>query len=202
VPAPAAGKRPQRRGAARGARSSRRDPAGATIRCFVALQPDEAARDRLDALAGEQLESHAPARRMRRENLHLTLAFIGALPGERAQQVASELTLLRAEEFDWALDAVGAFAGARVLWAGGNSEPLRLLAERARRLLDSLAVPFDRKPFVPHVTLLRNLRRDALAAAGGPIDPPILWRVGAPVLLQSSTDAQGTRYTAVAAGSG
>ena len=47
-------------------------------RCFVALQPDEAALDRLDRLAGEEHARFPSARRVRRENLHLTLAFIGA----------------------------------------------------------------------------------------------------------------------------
>jgi 2'-5' RNA ligase len=139
---------------------------------------------------------------MRRENLHLTLAFVGSLPCEIARRLAARLAALPAEAFDWMLDEVGAFGGARVLWAGGSSPPLQALADRSRRLLDELAVPFDRKPFVPHVTLLRKLPRDALRQAGGPIEPPIAWRVGAPVLLVSATGAQGTRYTAMSAGNG
>jgi 2'-5' RNA ligase len=55
---------------------------------------------------------------------------------------------------------------------------------------------------VPHVTLLRKLPRDALRQAGGPIEPPIAWRVGAPVLLVSATGVQGPRYTAMSAGNG
>lgn len=161
------------------------------------MQPDDDARDRLDALAREQQARFAPSRRMRRENLHLTLAFIGGLPRAIAHRLAAQLALQPADAFDWMLDEIGAFAGARVLWAGGPSQPLQEMADRSRQLLDQLAVPFDRKPFVPHVTLLRSLPRDALRRAGGPIEPPILWRVGAPVLLASITEAQGTRYTPV-----
>ena len=168
-----------------------------TIRCFVALQPDEAARERLDQLAREQQARFPAARRMRRENVHLTLAFIGALEAELAQQVAARLAAEPFAPFDWTLDAIGAFAGARVLWAGGSSAQLEALAARARRLLDDLTVPFDRKPFVAHVTLLRNVPREAARDAAHAIEPPILWHAGAPVLLESRIDVQGLRYTPV-----
>ena len=130
-------------------------------RCFVALQPDEAALDRLDRLAGEEHARFPSARRVRRENLHLTLAFIGALEADRARLVAAALAGQTATPFDWLLDSVGAFAGARVLWVGGADAQLEALAARARALLDELAVRFDRKPFVAHVTLLRDLPRAA-----------------------------------------
>ena len=174
-------------------------PAARTIRCFVALQPDEAARERLDQLARRQHGRFPGARRVRRENLHLTLAFVGALEAGRARQVAAGLAAAPKAPFDWTLDAVGAFGGARVLWAGGSHEDLDQLAERVRRILDSLGVPYDRKAFVAHVTLLRKLPREAVREAVHPIEPPILWHAGAPVLLQSRTDAQGTRYLPVAA---
>jgi RNA 2',3'-cyclic 3'-phosphodiesterase len=174
--------------------------AASTVRCFVAVQPDEAARGRLDRLAGEQHACFPSARRMRRENLHLTLAFIGALPRELALQVAARLAAEPSDEFDWALDATGAFGGARVLWVGGSSEALQALAERSRRLLDELGVRYDRKPFVAHVTLLRQVPRESARLATGPVEPPIVWHVSAPVLLQSTTDGDGIRYTPLAAG--
>ncbi len=167
-------------------------------RCFVALQPDEAALDRLDRLAGEEHARFPSARRVRRENLHLTLAFIGALEADRARLVAAALAGQTATPFDWLLDSVGAFAGARVLWVGGADAQLEALAARARALLDELAVRFDRKPFVAHVTLLRDLPRAAAGDAARRIEPPILWRARAPLLLESRTDAGGVRYLPLA----
>lgn len=167
------------------------------IRCFVALQPDEAALDRLDQLAGEQLSRFPSARRMRRDNLHLTLAFIGALDADRARQVAARLAAEPSTPLDWSLDSVGAFAAARVLWVGGNDARLDALAAQSRRLLDDLGVPFDRKPFVAHVTLLRNVPREAAREATGRLEPPIVWRAGTPVLLESRAGADGIRYLPV-----
>lgn len=173
------------------------DAAAPALRCFVALQPDQAALERLDRLADEQHARFPMARRMRRENLHLTLAFIGALQAERARQVAARLVVEEPSPFDWSLDELGAFAGARVLWVGGAEAQLEALAARSRRLLDELGVRFDRKPFVAHVTLLRNLPREAAGDAARRLEPPILWRAAAPVLLQSTTDADGLRYLPV-----
>lgn len=169
------------------------------IRCFVALQPDQAALDRLDQLACEQQARFPSARRMRRENLHLTLAFIGALDADRARQVAARLAAEPTAPVEWSLDSVGAFAAARVLWVGGNDARLEALAARSRRLLDDLGVPFDRKPFVAHVTLLRNVPREAAREAIRRLEPPIAWHAGPPVLLESSAGAEGIRYLPVRA---
>jgi 2'-5' RNA ligase len=179
-----------------------REGAPPTVRCFVALQPDEAALARLDQLAGEEQARFPSARRMRRDNLHLTMAFIGALEADRARELAEALAAQAPLPFDWSLDSVGAFAGARVLWVGGSDAQLDALAARSRRLLDDLGVHFDRKPFVAHVTLLRDLPRAAAGEAARRIEPPIRWHAGPPVLLESRTDASGVRYLPVAARDG
>lgn len=170
------------------------------MRCFVALWPDDAARGRLDALAHALHERWPHTRRMRRPNLHLTLAFIGELDEDRASNVAAQLAVLAVEPFAWTLEATGAFDGARVLWAGGAADVrLDALAARVRALLDGLRVHYDRKPFAAHVTLLRNLRRADAAGASAAIEPPIAWQVGQPVLVRSITDDAGTRYVTVEA---
>jgi 2'-5' RNA ligase len=167
----------------------------ATVRTFVALWPDEAARDRLCATAQAQKARFPRARPIRCENLHLTLAFIGELDEARAARVAAALEAMPATEFTWTLDRVGAFDRARVLWAAGpDSPPLTDLAGRVRTLLDELRVPYDRKPFVAHVTLLRDVSRDAAREAAKPIEPAIAWQAGRPVLLRSVLRDGHVRY--------
>ncbi len=173
-----------------------------TLRCFVALQPDADARDRLEELARAQHAHFPNARLIRRENLHLTLAFISALDAAAAKQLAEHLAEQTFYPFDWALVAMGGFERARVLWAGSEDARLQAMAARVRRLLDTLDIRYDRKPFVAHVTLLRKLPRDATRTASTRIEPPVLWRAAAPVLLQSMTEPRGTRYRPVAAAGG
>lgn len=165
------------------------------MRCFVALWPDEAARDRLASVAREQQRRFPRSRAMRAENLHLTLAFIGELDEARAAKVAAALEALPFELFEWTLDAVGAFERARVLWAAGpDCAPLAALAQRIRALLDGLHVRYDRKPFVAHVTLLRDLAREDARRAAAPIAPPVAWRTARPQLLHSVTRDGRLRY--------
>ena len=136
---------------------------------------------------------------MRRDNLHLTLAFIGQLDAAVAQQVAAGLAALSIGPFAWTLATIGAFGRSGVLWAGDDDERLGTVAARVRHLLDELGVSYDRKPFVAHVTLLRKLPRAAARDAAAAIEPPIAWRVADVVLLQSTTDAAGSRYSPVTA---
>jgi 2'-5' RNA ligase len=167
----------------------------ATVRCFVALWPDEAARDRLCLAAQAQKTRFPRARQIPCENLHLTLAFIGELDENRAAQVAVALETISIQPFTWMLDRLGAFDRARVLWAAGpDSPPLAELARRVRTLLDELRVPYDRKPFVAHVTLLRDVSRDAARQAAYPIEPPIAWQAGRAVLLRSVLRDGHVRY--------
>lgn len=165
------------------------------MRCFVALWPDDATRERLAAVAREQQRRFPRARAMRADNLHLTLAFIGELDEARAAKVAAALEALSFDSFGWTLDAVGAFERARVLWAAGpDCAPLAALAQRARALLDELRVRYDRKPFVAHVTLLRDLTRDEARRAAALIAPPVAWRADRPQLLQSVQREGRLRY--------
>jgi 2'-5' RNA ligase len=167
------------------------------MRCFLAAWPDAAARERCRALTESLRPQVGHGRVMRAENLHLTLAFIGELPDEFGARVAAECRTLPRVECDWALTEIGFFARPRVLWAGGElSVPLEAIAAGARALLDRLKIAYDRKPFVPHVTLLRDVRSFEGARA---IDPPIPWPIGPVALYRTGRDETGARYFRVEA---
>jgi len=157
-------------------------------RCFIALWPDAQARDQLDALARQLQKEHSGSRRMHPDNLHLTLAFIGPLEEEAARRVAQMLLAVDVAPFCWTLDLYGGFARARVLWAGDQGEPqLATLAHKVRQGLDDLMVAYDRKPFSPHVTLLRDVAHPPAANKC----TPILWHVTGPQLMVSERNANG-----------
>ena len=168
------------------------------MRCFVAAVPDEATQSRLDALVQTLRRRYPRARSTRTENLHLTLAFIGELPAEQAAEVARRLGELHIEPFTWHLTEVGGFARARVVWAGGADEPrLAALAAEVRRILLELHVAHDDRPFVAHVTLLRQV---AAAPAVQAIEA-IAWPIRSVQLMVSEQEAAGpTRYRRLEAG--
>lgn len=164
-------------------------------RCFVALRPDPAAAAALDRLADRLHRQTSGSRRIARDDLHLTLAFIGVLTPECALRIACLLAQHDQAPFCWRIDRLGRFERARVAWAAGpDDRRLSALAADVRHLLDAEAVTYDQRAFVPHVTLLRALPVTTTLPSDA-IDPAIDWVVGAPRLLRSA----GGHYTDVAA---
>lgn len=161
-------------------------------RCFVALWPDPEARVLLARETVELCARCPRARPVAASNLHLTLAFIGALASDRADALARDIDRLAVEATRpiWHVDRLGGFGGAQVAWAGGDAAVLQPIAAAVRALLDHLGIGYDPKPFVPHVTLARRVA----AIAAGSIVPPIRWRIGAPRLVVSAREAGALHY--------
>ena len=124
------------------------------------------------------------------ENLHLTLAFIGEYPN--AEAVMDALSGVTFTPFELALDGVGCFGD---LWWAGLRENAALTAvvRRVRRALAAGGIPFDRKRFSPHITLIRKASRDA---AGIPITPETM-TVRTISLMSSKRGRNGMIYTEV-----
>ena len=99
------------------------------------------------------------------ENLHLTLAFIGEYPN--AETVMDAISGVRFTPFELVLDGVGRFDD--LWWAGlQDSAALVAVVRRVRRALAENEIPFDRKRFSPHITLIRKASRDAAGIAIAP----------------------------------
>ena len=144
---------------------------GAPRRLFLALRFTDAERDELEGIAC------AAAARMRRgtpalrENLHLTLAFLGMCDArtEEAARLAGVAAAEAAGPVSETLGDLGSFSHRRssVIWRGVSGESgLRGLQARIAAELKEQDVPFDDRPFVPHVTLVRG----AAAQQGEDID--------------------------------
>ena len=89
------------------------------------------------------------------ENMHLTLAFIGDYPDPLP--VTEALEAVAFTPFDLALEGLGCYGD--LWWAGvKDSAPLEAVVRRIRRALADNGIPFDRKKFSPHITLIRKAR--------------------------------------------
>lgn len=129
------------------------------MRLFVALSLPGSVERNLWAYM-EKLRRINPraGRFTRRENLHLTLAFIGEADREAARRIAMGLLELPSHELSMALVGVGRFRSG-ILWVGlGEEEELGRMSLEARNLLRRLDIPFDEKPFRAHITLARDWR--------------------------------------------
>ncbi|MBR0207874.1 MAG: RNA 2',3'-cyclic phosphodiesterase [Oscillospiraceae bacterium] len=129
------------------------------MRLFIAILLDKNVRDGLRGMQNELRRRGVEGNYTRAENLHLTLAFIGEYPNPDA--VLDAMALARFEPFALRLGGAGSFGD--TWWAGLEAnEELDALVRRLRRALADKGIPFDRKPFRAHVTLIRkpSFRRD------------------------------------------
>lgn len=161
------------------------------MRLFFALWPDDAVRA---GLARWSRELHAPCggRPTRPENLHVTLAFLGAVADARVAEVERAAGEVAPRAASLVLDRPGYWKQNRIAWAGASVVPPELDAfvTELRSTLARSRIGFDPKPFVSHVTLLR----DAHEPKGIPALDPISWKIDSFALVQSVTLPRGSRY--------
>jgi 2'-5' RNA ligase len=124
------------------------------IRLFVALPlPDDVAQGLL------ALQSGVPgARWSTREQLHLTLRFIGEVDGRHANAVDEVLSSISVPHFTIELKGVGAFGGKnpRALWVGvAANDGLLHLQRKIESAIQRLGFPAEERKYTPHVTLAR-----------------------------------------------
>ena len=124
------------------------------MRLFLAVLPEpdmkRALLDAQNALKKRSFRGHYTAE----PNLHLTLCFIGEYSDPDAVLAAADSIL--PAPFPLTLSGYIGSVG-NLLWAG--TEPCPALEKYVRQLRHALAergIPFDKKRFHPHVTLLRN----------------------------------------------
>lgn len=142
-------------------------------RTFVAVELDEAVRATLERRIA-RLRSVAPGIRWTDPaNLHLTLAFLGELEGERLSAVmeATAAAARLAHPFRLVVGQSGYFGprwSPRVIWAGVGGETAKLLAaqEALARELEQRGFSRDERPFAPHLTLARLKERLAPETLG------------------------------------
>lgn len=133
------------------------------MRLFVAIPIPEELRERAAGLGREiSLEGVVP---VRKENMHLTLRFIGETQGTKLETIKERLAQVRFPGFRCTLRGIGAFPDEnyiRVVWAGCESGgALEALAEDVGGALKGFG---GDERFSAHLTIARVKKKPALAA--------------------------------------
>ena len=125
------------------------------MRLFIAIQLNDEMKDALVRIQNAMKRNGVRGNFTRRENLHLTLAFIGEYSNvELVREVIDDIEF---NDFEIGLDGIGAFGN--LWWAGigsADDEELKAVAKMLRHGLADAGIPFDRKKFSPHITLVRK----------------------------------------------
>ncbi len=144
-----------------------------------------------------------PRRTVPRENLHVTLAFLGSVEPERLalldEAARRALHACRAELCRYGTSPVALRFDRLERWGrpgllcatceAGSLPAAALARALAACLLESGFAP-DEKPFRPHVTLARDVRRAPRSAL-----EPVVWTFDTLALIESETRPAGSLYS-------
>ncbi|WP_082306933.1 RNA 2',3'-cyclic phosphodiesterase [Bacillus sp. FJAT-27245] len=111
----------------------------------------------------DELRKQFPFRRwVHHEDLHITLAFLGAAPEGKLEKACSLVgrALATTDAFPLAMNGLGTFGrkdSPRVFWASlSKSEQLTKLRGSVFTACEEAGFQLETRPFSPHVTLARN----------------------------------------------
>lgn len=123
------------------------------MRLFIAVALSEAVRDCLVSSQARLYDLGVRGNYTSRENLHITIAFIGEFSDPDV--VLDALSSVIFTPIPITLRGLGSFGN--LWWAGITGSPaLEALSRKVRRALNERGIPFDRKKFSAHITLLRR----------------------------------------------
>ncbi len=163
------------------------------MRLFIATTFDDEVTDRYVKLQKQLKNAGASGRFTPVENLHLTLAFIGEYGDpDKVMDVIDESALrpveLRVEGLSYYRDMY--------LLRYEQNPGLTAYVKRLRRALAEAGIPFDKKNFMPHITLARGVN----FANGKPgnlpdITPDFDVTIDSVSLMKSERGKNGMIYT-------
>ncbi|MGK0549204.1 MAG: RNA 2',3'-cyclic phosphodiesterase [Pyrobaculum sp.] len=131
------------------------------VRSFIAVDID--APDvvkRIEEVQREVVRLGLDIKLVERENLHITLRFLGEIPQQRVNDVIRALSTVKFAKFEMRLADLGVFpdlSRPRVLWVGVSqgAEALANLANAIRAAVDKYAEHEEEREFTPHLTIGR-----------------------------------------------
>ncbi|HOU19021.1 MAG TPA: RNA 2',3'-cyclic phosphodiesterase [Flexilinea sp.] len=134
----------------------------ATLRLFIAIELPEMIRKPLsDSLKDSVIIKKKKARLTSKENLHITLKFLGDVQQDKRGdlQTAIANSIGGIGPFELKIHSGGVFPTIkkpRILWAGFDiSKELSVLVNNLENEFEKIGYSKDLKPFQPHITLAR-----------------------------------------------
>jgi len=162
------------------------------MKLFFALWPDDAPRREMGRWAAA-LHRLCTGRRTPTDNLHITLAFLGQVEPARLETIVAAARSVQPRQFTLRMDQPGYWKHNNIAWLGASEAPqeLNAMVGDLRAALAQAGLVFDPKPFVPHVTMVRNAREPR---EEWPTLLPVEWPVNGFALVSSERDESGPYY--------
>ena len=162
------------------------------MRLFLAIIPDNNIKDELCMVQKRLQMQGVKGNYTTRENMHLTLAFIGEYSDpEHISDIMSQIDL---EPARLVIDGFGSFGD--TYWIGVREDKgLAANVKRIRKALSDNGIPFDKKKFMPHMTIARKITYEKAFPTDAPF--PAAMDVEYIALMRSDRGRNGMIYTVV-----
>ena len=170
------------------------------MRLFIGVDLPDSIKDAVAKVQKQLTELDLyTGRLVPRENLHVTMLFLGNIPQEKLSQLSRTLSTISFNSFTLTLGSVEVpnWSKPHVLWIHTHCDELVQLSD----LLSTTLSLKQERPITGHCTIVRlktikNKRalQDALTHI---TLEPLSWQVTRFVLYESSTLAQGASYTSL-----
>ena len=131
------------------------------VRTFISVDvEDPLILDKIERIKETILATNANLKPVERENIHLTLRFLGEIPVALIDEIYKVMLSVKAEPFEIEIRGVGAFpriTSPRVIWIGvvEGADKLKEIHKQLETGLRKLGIRPDSKGFEPHITIAR-----------------------------------------------
>lgn len=123
------------------------------MRLFIAVNFAEDFKKSLIGIMHELKKQGVDGNYTSVDKLHMTLCFIGET--KEVEMVKSTLQGISFKPFELGLSEIGNFRD--LIWLGTkNNQKMSALVKEIRGSLEDAGIEFDKKPFKPHITLIRK----------------------------------------------
>ena len=160
------------------------------MRLFIAIKLNSEIRNALTDVQKHLIRRGVSGNYTNTDNLHITLAFIGEYDEpDFVTEIISEVPF---SPFPISLSALGHFGD---LWWVGISDNAELASyvKRLHQTLSEAGIPFDKKKFSPHITLIRK----AIGTLPAVSVPETVMSVDHVSLMRSERGPKGMIYTEI-----
>jgi len=136
---------------------------GDQIRSFVSIDlDDEKVLSQVESIMSSMLSLGGDLKPVERENIHLTLKFLGNVSTTKLEEARSALSQATFPPFSLEIRGAGAFPNLKrmnVIWVGVGEgwSQVELIFEQTEKLLHQLGFSRETRPFSPHTVSYTHL---------------------------------------------
>ncbi len=172
------------------------------MRLFIAINLNDEIKDHLTKIISQLKANSSRGNFTRRENLHITLVFLGEVAKENLSLIQQAMEEIHADSFQLSLSGLGSFGRreGHLYWVGiESSNRLNDIYQQLREKLTRSGFVVEDRPFKPHLTIGRQvvIRSDFDKAKLLQLLPPMKMEIGKISLMKSERIEGKLTYTEI-----